>query len=452
MARSSFMMAWRLNDRRVLIVGGGMVAEGRIHLVLNAGGKVVLVSPEVSDSIRQLSAQNLIDWHERDVTPSDLENIDMVLVAMDDPTESGESGAWARARRIPVNVADVPADCDFWFPASFNEGPIQVAISTNGQSPAGASRLKRFFRMALPKAARGAIERLGKWRAEQRRLVDSASVRMGSAARQARQSWSQTPGPMGQPVPGKVTLVGAGPGDPDLLTVAAIDALSAADLVVADRLVPKSITDLLDCELRIARKWRGRAEAAQDELNQWILDGARAGKQVVRLKCGDPFLFGRGQEELEWLDEHGIHHAVIPGVSSAFSAPAAAGIPVTTRGFADRVTILTARGAGDVDVRLPSYDDKQTYLWLMGIRTIDALVQDLMMHAGFPADVPAAIVSHAYHPQQRALRTTLSRLAHDAATTKIAAPAVIVIGDVVTLAPTQEFELDTLVSQAISVA
>ena len=149
MARSSFMMAWRLNDRRVLIVGGGMVAEGRIHLVLNAGGKVVLVSPEVSDSIRQLSAQNLIDWHERDVTPSDLENIDMVLVAMDDPTESGESGAWARARRIPVNVADVPADCDFWFPASFNEGPIQVAISTNGQSPAGASRLKRFFSCLL---------------------------------------------------------------------------------------------------------------------------------------------------------------------------------------------------------------------------------------------------------------------------------------------------------------
>ena len=257
---------------------------------------------------------------------------------------------------------------------------------------------------------------------------------------------------MGEPVPGKVTLVGAGPGDPDLLTVAAIDALSAADLVVADRLVPKAITDLLDCELRIARKWRGRADAAQNELNDWILEGARAGKQVVRLKCGDPFVFGRGQEELDWLNDNGIANAVIPGVSSALSAPVAAGIPVTTRGFADRVTVLTARGAGDVDVRLPFYDPRQTYVWLMGMRTLDVLAAELIENSGFPPNTPAAIVSHAHHPQQRAIRSTLDRVADDGESLRLSAPAVIVIGDVVNLAPSLGFEFDVLASQAVNVA
>jgi uroporphyrin-III C-methyltransferase len=252
------------------------------------------------------------------------------------------------------------------------------------------------------------------------------------------------PTPLGESVKGRVTLVGAGPGDPDLLTIAAIDALSAADLVVADRLVPKAIMDLVSCELRIARKWRGRADAAQDELNQWVLDGARAGKQVVRLKCGDPFVFGRGREELDWLDRHGIESEVVAGVSSAFAAPAAAGIPVTSRGYADRVTMLTARGAGDVDLSLPTYQSDQTYLWLMGMRTIDTLMSRLVHEAGFPKALPAAIVSRAHHPNQRAIRSTLGELAKDADALGIAAPAVIILGDVVTLAPSQSFEFDVM--------
>ena len=452
MTRSSFMMAWRLNHKHVLVVGGGNVAEGRIELVLNAGGRVTLVSPTITELIKGMVEDGSISWHEREVIQADLDNVDRVLVAMDDPTQSGVTGHWAKERRIPVNVADVPDECDFWFPASFSEGPIQVAISTNGQSPAGASRLKRFFRMALPTAARGAIERLGKWRAEQRRLVSSAATRMSSASRQARQAWVNAPGPLGEPIPGRVTLVGAGPGDPDLLTVAAIDALSAADLVVADRLVPKAITDMIECELRIARKWRGRADAAQDELNQWIVEGARAGKQVVRLKCGDPFLFGRGQEELDWLGDHGIESSMIPGVSSAFSAPSAAGIPVTSRGYADRVTVLTARGAGDVDVDLPTFESSQTYVWLMGMRTLPTMCKSLIETAGFPENLPAAIISRAHHPEQRAIRSSLGRIWEDAIAVGLPAPAVIVLGEVVTLAPSSYFELDAQVVGEVQVA
>lgn len=450
MTQASFMMAWRLKGLKVLIVGGGKEADGRLRLALNAGANIDHIAPCFTALGEELGQAGQINLVRRTVESSDLEGVDMLLVTVDDPAEAGNIAFEARSKKIPTNVADVPAQCDFWFPASFTEGPIQVAISTNGQSPAGASRLKRFFHMALPSGARGAIERLGQWRAEQRQLVSSATVRMSRAARQARQAWQRIPTPLGESVSGRVTLVGAGPGDPDLLTVAALDALSAADLVVADRLVPKAIMDLVSCDLRIARKWRGRADAAQDELNQWVLDGARAGKQVVRLKCGDPFVFGRGREELDWLDEHGIASEVVPGVSSAFSAPAAAGIPVTSRGYADRVTMLTARGAGDVDLRLPRYDDDQTYLWLMGMRTIDTLMSRLIDEADFPRDLPAAIVSRAHHPNQRAIRSTLGDLAKDSNDLGIAAPAVIILGEVVTLAPSQAFEFDAM-NTAVSV-
>ena len=216
------------------------------------------IAPSFTALGEELGEAGRITLVRRTVESSDLDGVDMLLVTVDDLEEAGDIAKQARALRIPTNVADVPKQCDFWFPASFTEGPIQVAISTNGQSPAGASRLKRFFRMALPSSARDAIERLGQWRVEQRKIVNSAAVRMSRAARQARQSWKVMPTPLGESVRGRVTLVGAGPGDPDLLTIAAIDALSAADLVVADRLVPKAIMDLVSCELRIARKWRGR--------------------------------------------------------------------------------------------------------------------------------------------------------------------------------------------------
>ena len=211
---------------------------------------------------------------------------------------------------------------------------------------------------------------------------------------------------------------------------------------MADRLVPTSIIDLVDCELRLARKWRGRADAAQQELNQWILDGAKAGKQVVRLKCGDPYLFGRAQEEIDWLNDHDVPNEVIPGVTSAFSAPSAVGIPVTSRGYADRVTLLTARGAGDVDVRLPAFDEAQTYLWLMGVRTLNELATNLIGKADFPASLPVAVVSKAHHPEQRAIRTTLGAVAREVEQLSIPAPAVIVMGEVVCLASSQHFELD----------
>ena len=168
MTTPSMMLAWRLDGRRVLIVGGGHVAEGRVNLALDAGARIHLVAPTISETLRSHADRGLLDWSEREVVPEDLDDMDMVLVAVDEPAASGASGDWARDRGIPVNVADEPDRCDFWFAATFRDGPVQVAISTNGASPGGGARLKRFFRSVLPKHAAPAIARLGHWRAAQR--------------------------------------------------------------------------------------------------------------------------------------------------------------------------------------------------------------------------------------------------------------------------------------------
>ena len=446
------MLAWRLDGRRVLIVGGGHVAEGRVNLALDAGARIHLVAPTISETLRSHADRGLLDWSGREVVPEDLDDMDMVLVAVDDPAASGASGDWARDRGIPVNVADEPDRCDFWFAATFRDGPVQVAISTNGASPGGGARLKRFFRSVLPKHAAPAIARLGHWRAAQRTREASMGKRMARAVKQARLPWAETPHAEGPPARGQVTLVGAGPGDPGLLTVAALDAIAAAELVVADRLVPPEVLALVECEVRVARKWPGRSGAAQEELNRWVLEGINAGKQVVRLKQGDPFVFGRGGEEISWFEARGVPVAVVQGVSSAFAAPAAVGIPVTHRGASDHVTVLTARGAGDTDVALPEFSSRATLIWLMGVGSLSRLAEGLMAQRGFCPEWPVAIIERAHQPGQRAIRATLGEIGELAASRGFAAPATIVMGKVVLEAPTSHFEIDTHTREEVNVA
>lgn len=232
---------------------------------------------------------------------------------------------------------------------------------------------------------------------------------------------------------GRVKLVGAGPGDPELLTVAAWRALQEADLVLADRICSPAILDLVRGDLRIARKFRGRCQAAQEELQEWMLEAARAGRTVVRLKAGDPFLFGRGLEEVRFLAEHGIQAEVIPGITSAFAGPAAAGIPVTTRGAADRVLVMTGHGSDGRQVEVPDFREDLTLVLLMAVSRLDSLVEALQ-DAGWPEDWPAAAVMHATWATQRSVEAPLSELPWAAEAAGIAAPAVIVLGRVVDLA------------------
>ncbi len=452
----SLMVAWRLDGRRVLVVGGGKVAAGRVRLALEADAMVTVVAPALGAELRHRHAQGAFTWVPEAFHDDQLDGMELVLSCLDDVDESARIARLARALRIPVNCADHPPLCDFWVASVHREGPLQVALATNGQAPALGARLVRELVSALPTGVGTALEAFGRLRQAVRAEApgpEGSSRRMGWLTDLARAwSWEDLAQlndarirdlaatfARGEPAPSdlhptparapRVRLVGAGPGDPGLLTVAARDALEEADLVLADRLVPAEILALVRGELRVATKLPGRAQAAQDELDRWTLDAFRAGRDVVRLKCGDPFVFGRGGEELEFLASHGIEAEVLPGLSSALVAPLAAGIPTTLRGHADRILVLTATGRDLARPKPPAFDPQTTYVILMGVHRVTELVQELL-DQGFPADWPAAVIASATHPDQRQLRCRLADLPLRIAEEAIAAPATIVVGQV----------------------
>lgn len=455
----SMMVAWRLDGRRVLVIGGGAVAAGRVRAAREADARVRVVAPRLSPELRHRWSAGEIDWRPDVFHDTDLDDVDMVLACLDDVDESARIAALARGRRIPVNCADIPPLCDFWFASAHRDGPLQLALSTNGQGPAIGARLLRELAGALPAGIGDALVRFGTLRQAIRQAApapEDSARRMTWLARIGR-GWSwdalaaldeptiaglldafrrgepppDDPGAATRRTgPGRIRLVGAGPGDPALLTAAARDAIAQADLVLADRLVPPAILDLVTGELRIARKLKGRSGSAQDELHAWMIDGARAGRDVIRLKCGDPFVFGRGGEELAVLRVEGLDADVIPGVTAAFAAPLAAGIPTTMRGAADRVLVLTGQGRDGRHVDIPAFHPSTTYLLLMGVERMGELFAG-MQTAGFPPTWPAAVVERATHPAQRVVRGTLSTLPALAAAAGIGAPATIVVGQVV---------------------
>lgn len=440
------MVAMPLEGRHVLIIGGGKVARDRVESLRPTGARITILSPELRPDLQAAAAAGELRWIPQRWAARWLESLapDMVLAAITDEVASEDIAARCRAARIPVNVADQPARCDFWFASVHRDGPLQIAVSTSGAGPALAGRLRRELAGSLPPVLGEALRRFGALRAAVRaadpapsasprrmrwlkaagqRLPWSALAELDVAAMVQRYRGGRAP------APGRVTLVGAGPGDPRLMTIAAREALASADLVLCDRLVPPAIRALVGGELRIARKRPGRADAAQAELNAWMLAAARAGQRVVRLKCGDPFVFGRGGEEVTLLEDAGVAVEVIPGVSAALAAPLLANIPATCRGVADRVVISTGRGAGGGDVPPPDFREETTAIFLMSVGRLPSLVTGLLA-AGWPPDWPAAAIERASHPEQRTLRAPLSALCALAAEEGLAAPAVIVVGQV----------------------
>lgn len=428
------------------MVGGGSVATRRVEALRQAGAEVRVVAMAVDPALRR---RDDVVVQERPYRDGDLDDVDLVLVCVDEPTLGPRIAAEARRRRLPVHVADVPALCDFVFPALHRDGPVQVAISTSGMGPALAGRLRDRVAAALPHRLGEAASAFGALREEVRRVdpgPDASRRRMsGLKAAGTALAWRELvdldvaaqldryrAGRPARPQP-RVQLVGAGPGDPGLLTVAARDALAQADLVLADRSCSPQILALVRGDLRIARKFKGRGPKGQEELQTWMLEAALAGRRVVRLKAGDPFLFGRGLEEVRFLAEHGIEAEVLPGVTSAFAGPAAAGIPVTTRGVADRVVVMTGQGRDGREVDPLDFREDQTLVMLMAVSRLPELVRRLQ-EIGWPPDWPAAAVMHATWASQRAVEAPLSELPRVAEEAGIAAPAVIVVGRVVDLA------------------
>ncbi|QLQ37433.1 uroporphyrinogen-III C-methyltransferase [Micromonospora robiginosa] len=403
---SPYPLGLRLAGRRVVVVGGGAVATRRVPALLDAGADVLLVSPELTPALRAHVDAGRLRWEPRRFAADDLDGAWLVQVAVDDRAAAAAVSAAALERRIFCVRADDRAAASAWTPAVTRHGPVTVAV-LGGGDPHRAMAVRDAVRTLLS-ARRGP------------RLTDSAVE--GAPL-------NTSPG-------GRVALVGAGPGDPELITVKGWRLLTEAEVVVADRLVPGLLLDELrpDVELVDASKIPYGPSRAQEEINRILVDRARAGRVVVRLKGGDPYVFGRGGEELLACAEAGVPVTVVPGVTSAIAVPGVAGVPVTHRSVAHEFTVVSGHVAPDAPASLVRWDAlaglRGTLVVLMGLKNLAAIAATLIAH-GKPPHTPAAVIQEGTTAAQRTLRTTLATVAADVDSAALRPPAIVVIGDVV---------------------
>jgi uroporphyrin-III C-methyltransferase/precorrin-2 dehydrogenase/sirohydrochlorin ferrochelatase len=402
----------RLAGRRVLVVGGGTVASRRVPALLDAGAEVLLVAPEVTPALRALADAGRLHWAARRFTPSDVDGVWLVQAALDDRAAAQEVSAAAEARRVFCVRADDREAASAWTPAVTRHGPVTVAV-LGGGDPRRAMAVRDQIRDGL----------------------DTGVLDAGGSGSEA------VPAPF--PRTGSVALIGAGPGDPELITVKGRRLLAAADVVVADRLAPGLLLDELrpEVELVDASKIPYGPGAAQEEINRILVDRARAGRFVVRLKGGDPFVFGRGGEEWQACVAAGVPVTVVSGVTSAVAVPAGAGIPVTHRGVAHEFVVVSGHLPPDHPESLVDWPAlarlRGTICVLMGLKNLPAIVDTLVKH-GRSADTPAALVQEGTTGNQRAVRSTLAGLPSAVAEQGIRPPVVLVVGDVVNALPSTE--------------
>ncbi|BBH15917.1 uroporphyrinogen-III C-methyltransferase [Nocardioides baekrokdamisoli] len=391
----------RLNGRKVVVVGGGAVAQRRVPGLIAAGALVTVVSPDVTPSIEGLAAE--ITWIARDFEPSDLDGSWYVIAATDDAAVNAAVGAAAEVRHTFCVRADSAAEATAWTPSVGHHDGITVAVMSDG----GAHRNPR--RTAA--------------------LRDDIVAGMQDGRIDAR-SADHSPG---------VVLVGGGPGDPDLITVAGRRALLDADVVVADRLAPRELLGMLrdDVELiDVAKLPRGRS-ASQEFINSVIVEKALEGKRVARYKGGDNFVFGRGFEEIIACREAGVPVRVIPGLTSPVSVPGLAGIPVTHRGVTHEFTVISGHippGHPDSLVNWAAVGQMTgTVVLMMAVENAPAIASSLLA-GGRPASTPVAVICDGSMPTERTVFSTLGTLAYDLVVHSVLPPAIIVIGEVVRLA------------------
>ncbi|KAJ2158258.1 uroporphyrin-III C-methyltransferase [Coemansia sp. RSA 552] len=485
----SLILAWQAKERRILIVGGGAVAAGRVFNALEADAFVTVVAPELCPELQHRAASKQITHHSRRFEDADLNQADLVLTAISDREESRRIADLCKQRRIPVNAADINHLCDFWFMSTHRDHSVQIAVSTNSKAPRLANRIRRHIASSLPRGTGLAVDQIGRlrkrireadpqpenskrrmtwltqlcdyWPIEQLARLDSdnidtlldayvqrhdpQSVKLPHIASSSSSSSSSSelpspvlknrtiagPGAEGGRK-GRLILVGAGVGDPDLLTVRAHRALKEADFVLADKLIPEPVLDVVKCEVYTARKFPGAATEAQDDLYRRGLEELAKGKCVVRLKQGDPFVYGRGGEEILFFRQYGYEAEVVPGLTSAINGPGLCGIPVTHRGVADQVLVLSgANRNGDLP-SVPPFVDTRTLVILMAVKRLPQIVECLRAR-DFPIDLPVAIVERAGCPDQRTVRSTLGGIVDTVERVGHNAPGLIVAGHSVNL-------------------
>ncbi len=438
-----------LLDTPALVVGGGPVAARRIDLLRRAGARVTVVAPELLAPLAGLARDGFLRWHERHFEPADVVEARIVIAATDDRAVNAAVASAARAAGIPVNVVDAPELSSFIVPAIVDRSPILVAITSGGVAPLLATRLRERIEAQLDESWGRLAVFAGRWRARiraataagatRRNLYDwllegpvAAAVRAGRET-DADQLLAERLDTGDSPAAGFVSLVGAGPGDPDLLTLAALRALQRADVILSDRLPPPQILARArrDAEVIDVGKRPGDGPERQAAINQLMVEHARRGRYVVRLKGGDPLVFGRGGEELAELRAAGIAYEIVPGVTAALACAAHAGIPLTHREHASALQLVTAHCRGTMDdidwsgLARPG----QTLAFYMATKELTSVCARLVA-AGLAATTPAALVENGTLPEQRVLVADLARLREGAARHGIQSPAILFVGAV----------------------
>jgi uroporphyrin-III C-methyltransferase/precorrin-2 dehydrogenase/sirohydrochlorin ferrochelatase len=442
-----------VRGQRCLVVGAGAVAFRKIEGLLAEDAQVTVVAPAAIEPVRRLADEGAIALLRRAFLEGDVEGARLVFVATGNRAVDESVVAAAKQRGIWINVADVPDLCDFHLPSVIRRGDLHVAIASAGKAPFAARRMRELLQRKLVPAWGDWIEAAHGFRrrVQQRRLsaesadaaydrfvaetVDAETLAVRTPMASEQEAWIR--GTSGVSAAGtrlgRVSLVGAGPGNPGLLTMAGRDRLRHADAVLYDRLAMPAIPlDLPDhVELFAVGKQPGHHPVPQVEIQTLLIRLAREGKRVVRLKGGDPFVFARGGEEALALKEVGIPCEVIPGITAGIAVPAAAGIPVTLRGQAVRLTFITAHEGGAPQMRwdLLAKDAQATLVGYMGVSNL-AAVSAALLTAGMPADTPAALVAQGTLPGQRLVRAPLGELVQKAASEQIDPPAIFVIGRV----------------------
>jgi len=445
-----FPVSLRLDGARILIVGGGEVAARKIRLLARALPRIEVVARELNEELRGLVDKGQIEWAGTSFTPEQIDGCRLVIAATDDHTLNRTIAAAADARGVLVNVVDDPEPSSFITPAIVDRAPLQIAISSGGAAPVLARRLRERLEALIP-------ARYGELATFMHRQRAMLKQRLDMPARRAL--WEQfLDGPGAEAVlsgndaaadaefqrlltddsrRGEVYLVGAGPGDPDLLSFRALRLMQQADAVLYDRLLPDSVLELVrrDAERVFVGKKRNHHTVPQDEINAELVRRAKAGQRVLRLKGGDPFVFGRGGEEIETLAAAGIPFQVVPGITAATGCAAYAGIPLTHRDYAQSCIFVTghARADGQLDLNWPLLARKgQTVVVYMGLQTLPLLCVQFMQH-GLPPDWPLAVIEEGTSARQRVIVSSLAQAADKVTSANISGASLIIVGEVVHL-------------------
>lgn len=429
-----------------LIVGGGQVALRKAEKLLSYGPKLTAAAPCICPEFRALPGVTLL---EQPFSPELLEGMAFVIAATDDRALNHEISLCCRDRSIPVNVADCREDCTFLFPSLVKKGSLSIGISTGGASPSAAAELRRKLEDLLPDNTDALLEDLEAKRPLVQETVADPSRRArvfkelfsASMAKGASLSDDEFAAILGGVSPekhGRVALVGAGCGKADLITLRGLKLLRSCEVLVYDDLIDEALlAEAPDSAERIYMGKRlGRHSASQSEISAMLVEKAREGKQVVRLKGGDPYVFGRGGEEFLALQSAGIPCEEVPGISSCIAIPAAAGIPVTHRSLSRSFHVVTAHTADTGDYLPDDLDAlaglRGTLVFLMGLKQLPRLAERLMA-AGKAAETPAAVISGGNAPRPMTVRASLCDIARAAEEAGVEAPAVIVVGETAAL-------------------